>query len=119
MKVQQAVRQAREQVVLSDLRKYRIGTRPTAASRRLTRPVRAGPAAAASPTGCVRDTRSRQFPVQQPPPSRGARRRIKMSSANRLAESVKPVVEQLEGRTLMSITMNVTQDSEGHLVLFA
>jgi len=42
-----------------------------------------------------------------------------MSSANRLAESVKPVVEQLEGRTLMSITVSPLQtDSEGHVRLF-
>jgi len=42
-----------------------------------------------------------------------------MSSANRLAESVKPVVEQLEGRTLMSITISPLQtDSEGHVRLF-
>jgi hypothetical protein len=42
-----------------------------------------------------------------------------MSSANRLAESVKPVVEQLEGRTLMSITVSPLQtDSEGHVRLY-
>jgi hypothetical protein len=42
-----------------------------------------------------------------------------MSSANRLAECVKPVVEQLEGRTLMSITISPLQmDSEGHIRLF-
>lgn len=41
-----------------------------------------------------------------------------MSSANRLAESVKPVVEHLEGRTLMSVTTSVKTDSESHLVLY-
>jgi len=41
-----------------------------------------------------------------------------MSSANRLAESVKPVVEHLEGRTLMSVTTSVRTDSESHLVLY-
>jgi hypothetical protein len=38
-----------------------------------------------------------------------------MTSANRLAECVKPVVEQLEGRTMMSITVHpLSQDSDGH-----
>jgi len=41
-----------------------------------------------------------------------------MSSANRLAESVKPVVEQLEGRTLMSVVVSpLGTDSDGHVVL--
>lgn len=41
-----------------------------------------------------------------------------MTSANRLAESVKPVIEQLEGRTLMSVTIKpLTTDSSGNLML--